>query len=437
MLLTPNAKRFYARSFADPTAQLFRDGDFWCCGVIGQHASLIKLLWEEGVLEGLSKLGLLVGTQPINADAGSDYQFVLSLCRPFRLSYCYEWCPEMWKAGALHLIDLLSALADLELTLQNPQPYYLLFDGARPVYINPGSIAHLTQRTFRRAVERLSQSFLYPLILSQAKKSQLARRLLRGVAQSIEAEGFAELERLAEKVTAWLETLTPIDCLRALRSEVEAIQLSDDESYWSNYYSDEIPLVPGEKWSRKQHDIYRVLTEHAPRTVLDIASNVGRYSRLAAASGAEVIAADFDETCVNRLYKRAREERAAILPLVMDINDPTPGFGIENGWFPPACERLQSDLVLALAVSHHLVFAGMRLNLDQLVRAFAPFAKRWLLVEFIPFDSEGMIYTPEDRPEAASWYNLESFVATLETHFSDVSVLPGEIHARRLVLCQR
>lgn len=413
---------------------MFRDGNLLSCGVVGRHASLTKLLWEEGVLEGLSELRLLAAAEPVAPVADSGGQFTLRLRSPLRLSFCYEWCSEMWKAGALHLIDLLSALARLELTLLNPQPYYLLFDGPRPVYINPGSIGHLTPRAFRRAVRSLALSFLHPLALSQAGRTHLARRLLRSPSQGVEAEGFAELEGLTEKVTGWLETLTPADCLRALKDEAQGLRPADPDSYWTDYYGDDASASPAPGWSRKQHEVHRVLSELGPRSVLDMACNVGRYARMAAA-GAEVVAVDFDETCMNRLYRRARSEQSAVLPLVMDATDPSPGLGVGNGWFPPAAERLQADLVLALAVSHHLVFAGMRLTFEQLVHALAPFARRWLLVEFVPFDSPGMIYSPADRAGTEDWYNLEAFVAALGAHFTQVNVLPGEPNARRLVLC--
>lgn len=437
-----SVRQFYGATFGDPSARMFWDGGRLCCGVVGARASLTGLLWEEGVIEGLAALGLLADTELVAGGEGAagydaDYQLVLRLRRPRRVSYCYEWCSEMWKAAALHLIDLLGALAPLGLTLSNPQPYYLLFDGPRPAYVNPGSIAHLTPPAFRSAVETLSASFLRPLVLSRDGKTGLARRLLRGVSQGVAAGGFAELESLEEKVGAWAETLTPADCLLKLRGEVEGLRPADAESYWTDYYGDDDSPTPAEGWSRKQREVHRVLTELGPRSVLDMACNVGRFARIAAAAGAEVVAVDFDETCVNRLYRRVGGEGPAVLPLVMDANDPTPAFGVGGGWFAPACERLRSDLALALAVSHHLVFSGMRLTFGELVRAFAPFAGRWLLVEFVPFDSPGMIYSPSDRAGASEWYNLDSFVAAFAAEFAGVTVLPGEAGARRLVLCER
>jgi hypothetical protein len=183
--------------------------------------------------------------------------------------------------------------------------------------------------------------------------------------------------------------------------------------------------------------VHRVLKELQPRTVLDLAGNLGWYARLAAVEGAEVISSDIDETCANRLYRRLRQEHARVLPLVLDLNDPSPGYGVDNHWFPPATERLKSDLVLALAVTHHLVLAGFRLGFDQVIRSLASFTRRALLVEFVPLDSEGCPYDRNSRPDANSWYDLDHFICALRAEFRSVSVVPNPPKARRLLLCER
>lgn len=431
----PGRREYYAQSFADPAAQMLWDGGRLCCRTSGARADLLRLLCAEGVVRALGEDGFLAEAEP-GGEPDGDSAFTLRLPHSYRLSYCYEWGAAMWKAGALHLISLMGVLTDLELTLERPQSYYLLFDGPRPIYVNPGSIAPLTLRTFRRAVELISGSLIYPLALARDGKSHLARRLLRGAGVGINPEDFPPLGELARAITAWLDQLAPADFLRALSREVEDMPIPDEGSEWSEYYGADAQPTPDSRWSSKQREVRRVLAELRPRTVTDLGCNAGWYARLAAQEGAEVVAADYDETCVNRLYSRALEGGEAVLPLVMDINDPSPAFGPGPGWLPSAAERLRSELVLALAISHHLVFSGMRLTLNQLVGAFAPFTKRWLLVEFVPFDGERMPYLRTDRPECADWYNLDSFVAALGERFSSVSVLPGQPGARNLVLCE-
>ncbi len=436
MSLTTVTDQSSLTSFVNASSGIFWRGDQLCSSAVGRRARLMKLLWEEGLMDELRKLELLPELEPV-ADAGSDYEFGLGLRQSYRVSYCYEWCAEMWKAGALHLLQLLKELAGFQLTIDALQPHYLIFDGPRPVYINAVSFTHLTTDSFSRAIESLSAFFLHPVVLSSSGKSHLARKLLRGVTDGIKSSDFVEVEEFAEVIAASVKTLSPVECLRKLESEIERMPIVNTDSEWSNYYGGDASLAPEKTWSSKQQQVYRVLNEHAPRSVLDLACNVGWFSRFAATTGADVVAADFDETCVNRLYKRVQSMNERVLPVLMDINDPSPGFGVDNSWLRPASERFQSDLVLALAVSHHLVFSGWKLTFDELARAFSPFVRRRLLIEWIPFDSEGMIYSTYDRPECAGWYDLDSFMAAFAKHFSRVSVLPADARSRRLVLCER
>jgi hypothetical protein len=170
--------------------------------------------------------------------------------------------------------------------------------------------------------------------------------------------------------------------------------------------------------------------------VLDLACDLGWYARLAALEGAEVVAAESDETCVNRLHRQLRNEGGHVLPLVLDVNDPSPGYGVENHWFPPATERLQADLVIALAVTHHMVLSTLRLRFDQVVKGLASFTRRSLLVEFVPLDCAGSEYNRNTRPDCLTWYDLDHFVLALRGKFRSVVVLPSPPRSRVIILCE-
>ena len=64
--------------------------------------------------------------------------------------------------------------------------------------------------------------------------------------------------------------------------------------------------------------------------MLDLGANDGRFSRLALEAGAaSVVAVDSDDLVVDRLYRdlRAATVNERILPLVLDLADPSPGLG--------------------------------------------------------------------------------------------------------------
>jgi hypothetical protein len=426
-------RHMYALTFASSVAHLFHeDGDLFC-GMFGERADLLSRLWNGGLLFKLIDKGLLAASQPQQC---KPYPFAMRLDQTPPVSFAYEWCGQMWKAAALCVIQLMQELAQRDLTLRAPHPFNVLFDGARPVYVNPGTIAPMTPEAFGIAVNRMARSLLYPLLLCQKGQSRLARMLLRDAVYGIRPEQFPELAEMETRRKADLESSTPEQVLAQLLDELEEVSVPEPETNWSEYHRD-WPLKPCDRWGHKQWTVHQVLKEFQPRTVLDLACNSGWYARLASVEGADVMAADFDETCVNRLYRRLRQDGGHVLPLVLDLNDPSPGYGFGNNWFPPATERLQADLVLALAVTHHLVLAGFRLGFREVVRGLSSFTRRGLLVEFVPFESEDCPYDRSSRPDANSWYDLDHFVRALRAEFRKVTVLPNPPNARRLLLCEK
>jgi hypothetical protein len=430
---TEAERRFYARSFGNPVAQLFWEQETLCCGVRGERARLLGDLRRQGFLNSLEDKGFLAASDEVSS-GHPEYRLVLRLVRTPRISYCHEWSTLMWRTACLHLLRLMIILAERGLTLRYPHPWHLLFDGPTPVYVHPGSIVPLDPVTFRGAFDRISQFFLRPLALAAEGETALARRFLRDANRGVEL-CFGALKTAYGLHIADLENLAPIKFLNGRLQEMQDLIIPEEKSQWSQYQAD-LPFKRSDAWHQKQYRVHEILQEVRPRLVLDLASNLGWYARLAAIEGADVVAVDVDEVCVNRMYSTVREEHSRVLPLVLNVTDPAPGFGVANAWFPPVTERLKSDLVLALAIMHHLVFGTHRLIMSEVAAAFASFTRGALLLEFIPLNSPGCVYSAADRPEAQSWYTLENCVSSFRRVFKKVDILPAAQNSRRLLLCQ-
>ena len=113
--------------------------------------------------------------------------------------------------------------------------------------------------------------------------------------------------------------------------------------------------------------------------VLDLGANDGVYSRLAAEQAAYVVAVEADPAVVDVLYRDLRKEgNRTILPLVMDLADPSPG----GGWARRRAGRRSpsaaagADAVLALALVHHLAI-GRNVPLPEVVDWLAGHAPAW------------------------------------------------------------
>lgn len=132
-----------------------------------------------------------------------------------------------------------------------------------------------------------------------------------------------------------------------------------------------------------QTALHKILSELRPDSVLDIGSNAGWYSKLAAFLGSKVVSFDPTPTYITQLYFDARDKNLPILPLIMHFTDPTPSRGLSSHSSIAAAERFRCDMVLALSLVPDVVFKR-NLRFDQVVERLALFSKRWLVVEFIP-----------------------------------------------------
>ncbi|MBL0136478.1 MAG: hypothetical protein IPP79_22115 [Chitinophagaceae bacterium] len=152
-------------------------------------------------------------------------------------------------------------------------------------------------------------------------------------------------------------------------------------STWSDYYDHTI--LGKEYLEAKEKLIQKIVSPLNFNTVLDLGANDGYFSKLLAAKGKQVIAADFDSQCINNLYNVIKKEKARnIYPVVLDLSNPSASIGFNNSERSSFFERANPDLVLALALVHHLAISK-NIPLTKQASFFASIAPQ-LIIEFVP-----------------------------------------------------
>jgi hypothetical protein len=117
----------------------------------------------------------------------------------------------------------------------------------------------------------------------------------------------------------------------------------------------------------------------------------------------------------------------------MSCLNPSPRCGIGDGVLESATERLQSDLVLALALVHHMVFK-MHLNFDQIATGLAGYTLRTLIVEFPPPDD---IHVRNWMTPRYDWYTIDNFKTALHRYFTKISTVASHPTPRVILVCER
>ena len=147
-----------------------------------------------------------------------------------------------------------------------------------------------------------------------------------------------------------------------------------------------------------------------PTCVWDLGANTGEFSRLSSEYASHVVSMDSDPACLEVNYGKSRGK--AILPLAVDVTNPSPGIGWENRERSSLLEREKPDLILSLALIHHLAIAN-NLPLDMIAEFFSDKC-RFLIVEFIPKEDKQVQRMLGSREDIFDCYNRENF----ELHFT-------------------
>jgi hypothetical protein len=295
----------------------------------------------------------------------------------------------MLKDAALLHLELLQAALSENLTLKDASAYNVQWIGARPVFIDIASFEPLPPGEPWVGYRQFCELFLYPLMLAAYKdlpfqpwlrgsidgissadcaRMMSARDLLRpGVLLHVALQNrlqgqYADTkkEMKADLRAAGFNRALIEANVRRLHHLTTRLTWGDAgsaPSEWSEYANhnsyDEADR------QTKQRFVHTAVQSKAWRRVWDLGANTGDYSRIAAENADTVVAMDADALAIERLYRKLKgEANLKILPLVMNVADPSPNLGWRGLERKGLIERGRPDLVLCLALIHHVVISA-------------------------------------------------------------------------------
>jgi hypothetical protein len=377
-------------SFRDRTARVFyQDGKVFR----GLNAAALR---EFDALSGTSfyrrfvASGGIVPTQRREPSAvlpsGHQWAAILEHERVPFVSYPYEWSFEMLRDGALLHLDLVLAGLDEGIGMKDASAYNVQWRGPRPVFVDVASFYKRPAREPWVGYRQFCQMFLYPLLL-QAYRDVPFQPWMRGNIDGMDAEVclrllstrdylragvLAHVYLQAKAQAAYSSTTRNVKAdlnaagfdariIKAnatrLRSLVAGLQWKPQQSTWSEYVK--CGHYEDADAAQKRDFVRKVAETRSWALAWDIGSNVGVFSRIVAEHADYVIAMDADHIAVDRLYQALKAESIVnVLPLTVNVIDPSPALGWRNMERKRLDDRGRPDLVLALAVIHHVVIGG-------------------------------------------------------------------------------
>ena len=336
-------------------------------------------------------------------------------------TYPWEWTPSQWLAAAQLTLALCTEALNDGWVLKDATPLNILFVGSRPVLVDvlsfepwdPAPRDHASH--IWMAYGQYIRTFLLPLLMNKLLGWPLELSLFK-------RDGYEPAELY--KMLSWPQRLSraafwPVTLpakleggstakagagagakprhyrpevaihmmkrtLADLRMRTRRAMPEHTGSEWTNYTAT-LTHYTAQESAQKLDWVRKVLEDLKPERVLDIGANTGVFSALAASSGARVVALERDASAAESLYRMSRKSSLSIQTIHADLARPTPAVGWENRETSTLLHRLaaQSDLVLMLAVIHHLILME-QIPIREILNLAHRLTWRYLVVEWVP-----------------------------------------------------
>jgi hypothetical protein len=413
------------------------------------------VLMRSGLYQALREKEWLVAHEEVDrAGVLNAYRTLEPSIVPY-VSYPYEWCFSQLKDAALLTLDLQILSLSFGMVLKDASAYNVQFLGSRPVFIDTLSFETYQDGAPWVAYRQFCEHFLGPLALMahcDIRLGQLLARFIDGVPLDLVA-GLLPLRTRARfgllahihlharsqhqhrDAAAGKEPMKfpripkarLIALMESLRSAVKECRLPERRTEWSHYYNE--TNYSSEAMTGKETLVRRLVSELAPvGTIHDIGGNTGRFSRLVAGSDRYVVSHDVDELAVEYNYRENQQSsRQTVLPLVLDLVNPSPALGWASEERASAIERISGGTVLALALIHHLAISN-NVPLSDLATLFGRLADT-LIIEFVPKEDSQVRRLLATREDIFSEYTREGFEAAFSRVFAIVQQqeVPGTV----------
>ena len=434
-----------AGSFRDPAGFVFtRDGVLYR-QINRSFAGTFEQLSSSGLFDALVGQGLLIPHEVADVEP-ADPAMAAAVIQPEPVrfvSYPFEWSPGQLQAAALATLRAQQVAMEHGMTLRDASAYNVQFHRGRPVLIDTLSFGPLAEGAPWVAYRQFCQHFLAPLALManvDVRLSQLLRVHLDGIPLDLAAELLPGKTRLQPGLAMHIRahaasqrrhaTEAPpqeasvrgfsrqafTGLVESLRKAVEKQTWEPSASAWRDYYAAK-ESYSDESLSHKEELVTKALAEVSASTVWDFGANTGRFSRIAAAAGADVVAIEMDASAVELNWRQVVDNGdTSVLPLWIDLSNPTPSQGWAHAERPSLTARGPADVGLALALVHHLAIGG-NVPLEDVAAWFAGLCHR-LIIEWVPKDDPMVQRLLASREDVFSEYTAEHFEAAVGRWFT-------------------
>ena len=448
-------------SFRDPSGFLFyREGAVYRQVNISYKENYDYFM-DSGLYESLTNSSLLISHEESHVKAAQPnnvYKIIKPELIPF-ISYPYEWSFSQLKEAALITLQIQKKSLEFGMTLKDGSAYNIQFRNGAPIFIDTLSFEKYQEGQSWVAYRQFCQHFLAPLALMancDIRLGQLLRLDVDGVPLDLASSllpfrtwlKFSLLSHIhlhaksqkhfanktVNKNGRKMSRLSFLGLIDSLKAAIKQLKWIPKGTEWAEYYKDN--NYSQEALEHKKEIVEAFLEKVNPLRVWDLGANTGYFSRISSGKGIQTISFDFDAAAVEKNYRSCCEEgETKILPLLLDLSNPSPGVGWENQERMSLLERGPVDAVLALALVHHLGISK-NLPLNRIAEFFADICNT-LIIEFVPKSDSQAQRLLATREDIFPNYTQAAFEAEFDQYFFMPNSVRIKDSKRTLYLMQR
>ncbi len=461
---TATEDRKLGASFRDPSGFLFTAGGQLYRQVNQAYREEYQRLLDSGLYQELVEKRLLIPHEEADVPA-AEPALAYKVIRPERvpfISYPYEWSFSQYQDAALATLEIQKRALARGMSLKDASAYNIQFYQGKPVLIDTLSFETYQEGQPWVAYRQFCQHFLAPLALMalvDVRLSQWMRVSIDGVPLDLASQLLpwktrlsfalgmhihtharsqqkhaASADRGAGAMRGKMSKVAFQGLIDSLESAVRSLAWEPGGTEWGDYYQD--TNYSDTALEHKQTLVAEYIDAAQPQSVWDLGANTGVFSRIASERGIPTVAFDIDPTAVERGYREVKQHgEKLLLPLLQDLTNPSADLGWHNRERSSLLGRGPADLVLALALIHHLAISN-NVPFDRLADFFAG-AGRWLVIEFVPKSDSQVRRLLSTRQDIFPDYDFETFEEVFSTRFKIHRCEAVQDSERRLYLMER
>ena len=428
-------------SFRDPSGFLFFRNNVLFRQINQVYKDDYENLMSSGLYQQLVDSKMMISHKEVNQipfDDSFSYKIIQPTLIPF-VSYPFEWSFSQLKDAALLTLKIQIKSLEYNMILKDASAYNIQFLNGKAIFIDTLSFEKYDDGKPWRAYRQFCQHFLAPLALMSKKDfrlNQLLRIYIDGIPLDLAAKllpfktfaSFSLLshihihartqKRYGEKQFNTKEIKVSrkslLGLLDTLYSGIKKLTLDKAETEWGDYYSK--TNYSEKSFEQKKELISEMISEINPLNVWDLGANTGVFSRLASSKNIDTVSFDIDAIAVEKNYQKIlRDSETHLLPLQIDLTNPSSNMGWHNSERLSFFKRGPGDLVLALALIHHLAISN-NLPFYRIVDFFSEISNH-LIIEFVPKTDSQVQKLLINREDIFDEYSKENFELSFKKHF--------------------